>query len=63
MDTMKPVKRSQMKLLRVKDNCVLPESDFAPVQHVVDKIADKSLGELEKEGVFEMCIRDSSQYI
>lgn len=41
-----------MKLLRVKDNCVLPESDFAPVQHVVDKIADKSLGELEKEGVF-----------
>lgn len=30
----------------------MPKSDFAPIQRVVDKIADKTLSELEKEGVF-----------
>lgn len=41
-----------MKLLRVKDNRPVPKSDFAPIQSLVDKIADKTLSELEKEGVF-----------
>ena len=41
-----------MKLLRVKDNRLMLKSDFAPIQRVVDKIADKTLSELEKEGVF-----------
>lgn len=41
-----------MKLLRVKDNRLMPKSDFAPIQRVVDKITDKTLSELEKEGVF-----------
>lgn len=41
-----------MKLLKVKDNRALPKSDFAPIQGLVDKIADKTLSELEKEGVF-----------
>lgn len=41
-----------MKLLRVKDNRTLPKGDFAPIQRVVDKIADKTLSELEKEGIF-----------
>lgn len=41
-----------MKLLRVKDNRLMPKSDFAPIQRVVDKIADKTLSELEKEGIF-----------
>ena len=41
-----------MKLLRVKDNRLMLKSDFAPIQRVVDKIADKTLSELEKEGIF-----------
>lgn len=41
-----------MKLLRVKDNRLMLKSDFAPIQSVVDKIADKTLSELEKEGIF-----------
>lgn len=41
-----------MKLLKVKDNRALPKSDFALIQGLVDKIADKTLSELEKEGVF-----------
>lgn len=41
-----------MKLLRVKDNRLMLKSDFAPIQRVVDKVADKTLSELEKEGVF-----------
>ncbi|WP_370826728.1 hypothetical protein [Fournierella massiliensis] len=41
-----------MKLLRVKDNRLMLKSDFAPIQRVVDKIADKTLSKLEKEGVF-----------
>lgn len=41
-----------MKLLRVKDNRALPKGDFAPIQRVVDKIADKTLSELEEEGIF-----------
>lgn len=41
-----------MNLFRVKDNRLLPKSAFASIQNVVEKIADKTLGELEKEGVF-----------
>lgn len=41
-----------MKLLRVKDNRLQPKSDFTSIQGVVDTIADKTLSELEQEGVF-----------
>lgn len=61
MGTAKESKRMKMKLLRIKDNSILPKSDFSCVQSVVGKIADKTLSGLEKEGIFifpEM-VRDS----
>ena len=41
-----------MNLFRVKDNRTLPKNEFASVQNVVNRIADKTLYELEQEGVF-----------
>lgn len=41
-----------MNPFRVKDNCALPKSDFSSVQNVVNRISDKTLRELEREGVF-----------
>ena len=41
-----------MSPFKVKDNCALPKSDFSSVQNVVNRIADKTLRELEREGVF-----------
>ena len=41
-----------MSPFKVKDNCALPKNDFSSVQNVVNRIADKTLRELEREGVF-----------
>ena len=46
------MKMDLFKIKRVKDNCLLPKNDFSAVQSVVDKISDKTLAELEREGVF-----------
>ena len=48
----KKLKMDLFKIKRVKDNCLLPKNDFSAVQSVVDKISDKTLAELEREGVF-----------
>ena len=41
-----------MKTLRVKDNASLLKEDFDPVANVVKRVADKTLEQLEKEGIF-----------
>lgn len=41
-----------MKQLKIKDNQCIPMPDFVEVSEVVSCIADKTLGELEREGVF-----------
>lgn len=41
-----------MKLLRIKDNSRSQKSFFSPIEHLTVKIADKTLEQLEREGVF-----------
>ena len=41
-----------MKLLRIKDNSRFPKALFSPIEHLTAKIADKTLEQLEREGVF-----------
>ena len=41
-----------MKQLLIKDNQYKSKSYFSEIKDVVDCIADKTLAELEKEGVF-----------
>ncbi|WP_455719855.1 5-methylcytosine restriction system specificity protein McrC [Agathobacter sp.] len=41
-----------MKQLLIKDNQYRPKSDFCEVRDIVNHIADKTLAELEKEGIF-----------
>lgn len=52
MDTAEVAKKLTMNLFRVKDNRTFPKNDFASVQNVVNRIADKTLRELEQEGIF-----------
>ncbi|MBQ7990346.1 MAG: hypothetical protein IJ251_04775 [Oscillospiraceae bacterium] len=41
-----------MRILRVADNTRQKKSDFAEIGRIVDKVADKTLEQLEREGVF-----------
>ena len=41
-----------MKLLRIKDNSRSQKSFFSPIENLTAKIADKTLEQLEGEGVF-----------
>ena len=41
-----------MKLLRIKDNSQVKKESFSQVRGVTSKIADKTLEQLEKEGIF-----------
>ena len=41
-----------MNLLRIKDNTQIKKTSFSQVPVITNKIADKTLGQLEKEGVF-----------
>ena len=41
-----------MKQFRIKDNSILKKEDFHKVSNLVNNIADKTLLQLEKEGVF-----------
>lgn len=45
-------KEMTMKLLKVKDNSQIRKSDCSAVPRVVEKIADKTLDQLGREGVF-----------
>lgn len=42
----------QMKAFKIKDNQYCPKDDFYEVREVVDQVADKTLAQLEREGVF-----------
>ncbi|WP_010690790.1 5-methylcytosine restriction system specificity protein McrC [Fructobacillus fructosus] len=41
-----------MKTLRVKDNASLLKEAFVPISSLVNRVSDKTLGQLEKEGIF-----------
>lgn len=41
-----------MKLLRIKDNALLKKSVFSDVAHLTGRLADKTLEQLEREGLF-----------
>ena len=41
-----------MQTLRIKDNHTTPKSAFSDIPHLTRKIADKTLEQLEREGVF-----------
>lgn len=42
----------QMKLLKIKDNSQQKKAVFSPIEKLTSKIADKTLEQLEREGVF-----------
>lgn len=52
MDTKSRMKVILMKQLRIKDNQYRPKNEFHEVKAVASRIADKTLAELEREGVF-----------
>lgn len=41
-----------MELLRIKDNTQLKKDAFSSVSRIAEKISDRTLGELEREGLF-----------
>ena len=41
-----------MKLLKIKDNTQAKQDTFSDIGNLIDKIADKTLEQLEREGVF-----------
>lgn len=42
----------KMKLLRIKDNSQQKKQSFADIKALSDKIVDKTLEQLEREGIF-----------
>lgn len=52
MDIRNQLTVMKMKLLRIKDNSQQKKQSFADIKALSDKIADKTLEQLEKEGVF-----------
>ena len=42
----------QMKQLKIKDNQYKQKEEFFEVMSVVERVADKTLGQLEREGIF-----------
>ena len=41
-----------MNLIRIKDNSRIKKEIFSDISHLTAKIADKTLAQLEREGVF-----------
>ena len=41
-----------MKLLKIKDNSLQKKESFSQIRILTNKIADKTLEQLEREGVF-----------
>lgn len=41
-----------MKLLKIKDNSQYNQEDFSSIEYLINKISNKTLGQLEREGVF-----------
>lgn len=47
-----PPKLTKMNQLRIKDNSPRDKAAFAPIQALADRVAGKTLAQLEREGVF-----------
>ncbi len=47
-----PAKVMKIKLLKIKDNSQLQKENFSIIRNLTSKIADKTLEQLEREGVF-----------
>lgn len=41
-----------MKLLKIKDNSQLKKESFSSIRNLINKVADKTLEQLEREGIF-----------
>lgn len=41
-----------MRLLRIKDNSLINKESFSGISNLVTRLADKTLGQLEREGIF-----------
>ena len=52
MDTRLQMKVMQMKQLKIKDNQYIEKETFSEVASIVKRVADKTLGNLESEGIF-----------
>lgn len=52
MVTTSPMKVMKIKLLRIKDNSQLHKENFSIIKTLTSKIADKTLEQLEREGIF-----------
>ena len=54
----------RMKLLRIKDNSQQKKDAFSQVARLTGKIADKTLEQLEREGVFVFpeTVKDAEGY-
>ena len=47
-----------MKQLRIRDNAVVPKASFSEIPGITQKVANKTLKQLEREGVFVFPERD-----
>ena len=52
MDIKNQLRVVRVKVLKIKDNNLNKKDDFAKIRTVTGKIADKTLEQLEREGVF-----------
>ena len=52
MDIFNPAKETRMNLLTIKDNTLVKKERFSSISNIIRKIADKSLEQLEREGIF-----------
>ena len=52
MDICNRLRVSQMKQFKIKDNCLKKKEDFYMVSGLVEQVADKTLQQLECEGIF-----------
>ena len=61
MDAMLQMKVTQMKQLKIKDNQYEKKESFSEVASIVKRVADKTLGNLQNEGIFVFpeCMNDA----
>ena len=61
MDAMLQMKVTQMKQVKIKDNQYIEKETFSEVANIVKRVVDKTLGNLQTEGVFVFpeCMNDA----
>ncbi len=52
MATASHPKEMMMKPLRIKDNSRIPKNEFSEIPVLASRVADRTLGQLEKDGIF-----------